>query len=367
MKKILLVEGRLSIGGGQVISLAVCKALAVENEMITFLPGDEKSPIAQLLSDYEQNYFVQHEYSRGQKSLNDAFRLAKNSFAFLKLRRVIKSRSVDVVYVQHASMLPTVLLACIGLNVKIIVHLHVVYSDNRVRSLMNRMLSKKKVSLILGVSHYTFSQLQPSLLKKCKIIYNPVPLLTPQSDKVIRNIAIIGDVIELKGHHVLFSAIAQMSSEYHIHVIGNIVDANYKERLLKDYPHVRVTFTGMIKDVHSYLRENRVGLVVVATTAVFETFSLAMVEAWSQSIPTIATNDFGMKELINKFLPQYKDYMLFEKNNSEDLRKKIEFLKNNETLYNTISHDVVSIVRNHLNEENFEKEVRLEIQKIFVK
>lgn len=63
MKRILLIEGRQTIGGGQIISLALCKALSVDNEIVTFLPGNNHSPIAELLKDYEQEYFVQNEFS----------------------------------------------------------------------------------------------------------------------------------------------------------------------------------------------------------------------------------------------------------------------------------------------------------------
>lgn len=358
MKKILLIEGRQSIGGGQIVSLAVCKALAIENKIITFLPGDEKSPVALLLRDYEQCFFVQHEYSRGQKSFKDIFRLIMNCFAFLKLRRVIKSRNVDILYVQHASMLPTILIACLGVKVKVFVHLHVVYSDERVRQLMNWMLSSNKISLILGVSNYTFTQLQSSLLRKSEVIYNPIPILTKQPDKNIRNIAIVGDVISLKGQHVLFEAVSMMSKDYHIHIIGNIVDYQYKEKLLKDYPKVNATFTGMIQDVTKYMRKNKIGLVAITSTAKFETFSLAMVEAWSQGIPTVATNDFGMKELVNRFLPQYKDTMLFEINKPEDLKNKIKSLAENDCLYSRISEDVRLVVVNNLNENIFSDKLR---------
>jgi glycosyltransferase involved in cell wall biosynthesis len=46
---------------------------------------------------------------------------------------------------------------------------------------------------------------------------------------------------------------------------------------------------------------------IVPSISPFETFSLSMVESWSMGIPTIATNAFGMKEIVNTFYQDQED------------------------------------------------------------
>lgn len=147
-----------------------------------------------------------------------------------------------------------------------------------------------------------------------------------------------------KGQHVLLEAIDMSPTEHEVHVIGNIVDHQYKSRLDEEFPMVNAIFTGMIDDVPQYMKTNGIELTVVASISPFETFSLAMVESWSMGIPTIATNGFGMKELVNRFLPQYRELMLFNISDSIQLCSNIGRLESDANIYNSIAKDCRSVV-----------------------
>lgn len=359
MKKILVIEGRTTIGGGQIITKEICDALKDEYLLHALVPGNNSVPTAILLKDICQSYFEYKEYSRGKKKLIDYYYFIKNLKIIRIIRKIIKSERPHLIYIQHASMLPLVLLSLLGLKTKIIVHIHVVYSDCRVRWFMNKMLKSKKITKILGVSNYTLSQLEKPLLNKSYLLYNPVKLYDClKNEKRTRNIAIVGDVTPLKGHEVLFKAISMLPLGYKIHVIGNVIDKQYKAHLLTDFPNVDVLFTGMVSDIPHYMKEHSIDITTIATTAVFETFSLAMVESWSMGIPTIATNDFGMKELVNRFLPQYSEFILFEYRNSEDLKNKIINLEIDEILYDKISRDCRQVVKKYFNEKCFPEKLK---------
>lgn len=356
--KILVIEGRKTIGGGQVVTKAVCDSLSDNHHIAVFLPGDKNSPVAKMLDNYRHFYFQQREYSRGKKGVADFCRFVCNFVSSFSLRNVITKNKFDVLYVQHASMLPVVLLACVGIQINIIVHLHVVYIDKYVRWLMNRMLTSQKIKIVFGVSDYTFSKLSSQVLPKCILLYNPIPTYAKQMSRSrTGGIAIIGDVAPFKGHHILFQAISMLGVGYKIHVVGNVVDKGYENRLRCDYPQVDCVFTGMLSDVHAYINEHQIDMTIVASVMPFETFSLAMVESWAQGIPTIATNDFGMKELVNKFVPQYAKNMLFEKENSKDLAEKIRLLETDTVLYNKISQDVKFVVDTYLSQISFSKNI----------
>ena len=78
-------------------------------------------------------------------------------------------------------------------------------------------------------------------------------------------------------------------------------------------------------------------------------------------IPTIATNAFGMKEIVNTFIPKYASQMLF---NLSDLIDKINELESNTSLYKEISDKTYKIVEEKLNYEIFSKSLNEIIESI---
>lgn len=283
------------------------------------------------------------------------------------LRRTIKENHIDLIYVQHVSMLPVVLLACIRRNVCIVVHLHVFHVDSVVKRVVNFLLTSDKVKVVIGVSEYTLSQLDSKLLKKCQVVYNPVHSDERNScDSKTHRIAIIGDVVKEKGHHILLGALSSHVNDYRVFAIGNIADELYYHDLQRQFSDIDVEYTGMINDVLSFLKAQSIDLVVVASTSPFETFSLAMVESWSLGIPTIATDGFGMKELVERFLPQYRTVMLFENGNSTDLMMKIDSIETDEILYADISNAVKQTVLKVFSPSFFCEKLNLIIERLMM-
>ena len=72
MRNILVIEGRQSIGGGQIITKKVCDGLSEENNISVFIPGKENA-ISLYLSDFSQYHYKLKEYSRGKKQVKDYF------------------------------------------------------------------------------------------------------------------------------------------------------------------------------------------------------------------------------------------------------------------------------------------------------
>lgn len=89
-----------------------------------------------------------------------------------------------------------------------------------------------------------------------------------------------------------------------------------------------------------------------------------MTESWALGIPTIATDDYGMKEIVEKYIPLYCDVILFNKGDVVDLVAKILNLYNDECLYRKVSDAVYCVIREHLNEGKFKKRLLNEISSI---
>lgn len=358
--KVLIIEGRKTIGGGQVVTKYICNELSKEYEIEVFIPGNSNSTISTYLNQYKQYYFKTKEYTLGKKKLIDYAKFFYNLISSgFYLYKTLKISRPDYIYIQHVNMLPITILINHFFKIKIITHIHVIHSDNKTRRLINYLLTSKQIKRVIGVSQFSLSQFTEKVKKKSVVIYNPVELReTYHPDLQKLNIAIIGDVYNSKGQHVLLESFNEKKEDYKIHIIGNIIDPNYKKYLEQHFNKTNVVYTGMINDVANYLKQNKIAITVIASIVKFETFSLAMVESWAQGIPTIATNDFGMKELTEKFLPQYKNLLLFPLGNSKILHDKILELTADKKRYQEISLTLRQTVKLNFNKQSFSEKIK---------
>lgn len=357
-KTLLMIEGRETIGGGQVMTKIICDSLSSEYDIINFIPGNKYSEISQYLRGYKCIFYNNRTYSHGKKTLSDLFKFIFNFFSIsIKLLKTELSIKYDIVYVQHLSLLPICVFVSLFTRKKIIAHIHVFYVDERARWILDFFLKSSLVVKVIGVSKYSISQFSLRVKQKAEVLHNPVvPKADNQRICITKHIAIIGDVCWQKGQHILFEALNNVDG-YFIHVIGNIVDTQYKAELEQNFKKIGFVFTGMINDVSTYLVENNISFTIVASISKFETYSLAMVESWELGIPTISTCDFGMKELVEEFLLKFKDSMLFTLGSSSKLREKIIALENNPKLYKDISVAVRKVADEHLRLSKFKKEL----------
>lgn len=364
-KNILILEGRETIGGGQIITKKIYKILSESNNVSVFIPG-EKNAISDYLSEYRIFNYKIKEYTRGKKKNKDYIYFIYNFFStYMSLYKVLNNNHFDIIYIQHQNVLPVAVFVNMIFKKTVIAHLHVVYVDKVTRLVINKCLQNKYIRKIIGVSNYTLQQLNSSNKSKSLVIYNPISSQKKVKDKKYSyQIAIVGDVINNKGHHLLFESLMNYSSKYTVHIVGNIIDEKYYESLKNKYQSIDTIYTGMIDDVCKYLSRNKIDLVIVPSISPFETFSLSMVESWSMGIPTIATNAFGMKEIVNTFIPKYASQMLFNLSDSSDLIDKINELESNTSLYKEISDKTYKIVEEKLNYEIFSKSLNEIIESI---
>jgi len=352
-ENILILEGRRSIGGGQVMTRHICSALSDSSNLIVFLP-DGQSEIREYLSEYKQYHYPLLEYKRGKKKIKDVLKFILNFVSIYKsLRRCVIEHKISTLYVQTSLLIPVVVVFARLHNIEVIAHLHVFHIDRKSRMILNLFLYSKMVTKIIGVSNYALSQLNEVNKQKSVVIYNCVNKLNVTSEPFHsdnrKSISIVGDVIEHKGQHVLLNVIDELPYEIEVNIIGSIVDIEYSNKLSKISKKQKVNIVGCVDNINHYLSNTDV--LIVASLLKNETFSLAMVEAWAMRVPTIASDFGGMKELVETFLPQFADNMLFELGNSLELKQKLENLLANRDEYLQIS-EAVELVYSH----NFTKQ-----------
>lgn len=360
MSRILVIEGRATIGGGQVVTRDICKALSVGGHDVNVLMPGPDSQLAEYLCEYAQMYYTVDEYSRGTKHLIDYLRFIKNIYrSVLAFRNAIVRFCPSIIYVQHSNAIPIATIMGKLYNVPVVVHVHVVFVDKVVQRMINFFLGFDSVRRIIAVSKYASQQLTNKNRVKCDIVYNHVAVRDAFEGKPnsVANVAIVGDVIEDKGHDILFEAIRYMNNNVRLHVLGRIVDERFCRTLQSKYSDIDAVFAGMVSNVSEYMRKHGIDVVVVASISPFETFSLAMVEAWAMGIPTIATCDYGMKELVYKFLHPHVDKMLFEPGNPTDLANKLNTLLCDANLRACIASDARKVVVEQFGFDEFSKKI----------
>lgn len=353
---VLLVEGRKDIGGGQIMSYRISRILAKHYSLFVLIPEGE-SPIDDLFHDFQRYYYPMREYRKGKKYLKDMYSLVVNFFVqYRVVKDILLKNRISLIYVQAPSLVPLMSFVAKRLGIKMIVHLHVVHLDRKTRFLLNFCLRIGNVRKIVGVSHFTLQQLSHCNKEKSTVLYNYINYKDTELRGLHQRkelvVAVIGDVMEIKGHHVLLEALEEMNLQVKVLLIGHIVEEAYRDRLLKMSRHCSLTLVGYVKDVDAYL--NQVDLTVIPSIA-SETFSLAMVESWGKGIPTIASRLGGMEELVTTFLPQYSDTMLFTPLDSRELSTKISNILTNDSLYCGISRAVNNVVSAHFTSAVFEK------------
>ena len=310
-----------------------------------------------MLQDYPQTTFKHKELSRGKKKIIDYFRFLYNFVCIAtSLITLLRHKKYDIIYVQHLSVLPIVMAVAKLFPTDIVAHVHVKYDDRKALWLINKSLSSQNVKKIIGVSNYALSQLSKQNLSKSVVVYNHVGsnLTTVLRKPISYKIAIVGDIAHSKGQIVLAEALNILPQKLECHVVGSIVDDDYAQRV--GQTNDKLIFAGMVPNVREYLTINDIDMVVVASIS-GETFSLSMTEAWSIGLPTIASNDTGMKELVSTFLPEHKDLMLFKTGSARELAAKLQQMYASTDQMHSISTSAHSVVVDNFDMLTFSKKI----------
>lgn len=372
MSRIMILEGHSHIGGGQMMTIRINSILNKEHEVYNYYPKNAK--LRGYLNKDNSIEYKMKSYTKGKKIILDYFKFILNTLYIIPhLSTSIKRLKIDIIYVQSQNMIPYASIVGKLLNKPVIVHLHVVHLDNVTNKFMNYFLKFSSVKKVIGVSDYTLKSLnKENYLKSCKI-YNYIDFIENSWDelefefnKTDFKIAIIGEVLKSKGQDILLKSTKYLKlNKYKLYIIGQVSDNEYMKELENIVEELNikenVIFTGRVENIEKVL--NNIDLVIVASRS-FETFSLAMVEAWMKGIPTIASNIGGPNELVCNFLSYYNDKVLFENKNHKDLANKINKIALDNELYKNISKDVRKVAEREFSYSTFKKEIETVVNSV---
>ncbi len=277
------------------------------------------------------------------KSANVTYLKSKSKFSlkpFFKILKLIKAHNIDIVHAngdKSSYFLPFFKLFYPSL--KLIHHEHhSILVDNKFYSFF-LFMTKSLVDCYIAVSGVVKSQLH----NKAKIPFSKIILLhnfCSQNQKIkkfIRKkpniIGFVGRLERLKGcEHLIkaFTLVKHENTDLKLIIAG---DGSLKQELQQQVQQLNlndsVIFKGFVNNPQKIYHD--IDLLIIPSIS--ETFSLTLIEAWSNSVPVIASDIPVFKELIkNK-----KTGMLFKCKDYQDLAAKINSLLNNFLLRKIIS------------------------------
>jgi glycosyltransferase involved in cell wall biosynthesis len=235
------------------------------------------------------------------------------------------------------------------LKKKIIYHVH----DSSSHSKQQRRfikLADKKVEKFIAVSGYIKEDLIKCGIneKKINVIYNGIEL-NSAAEKIRSTgnsvrIGIVGQIIPRKGHHLLVEALNKLKNqninafELHIYGRGNEDYISELKQKISEYGlDNKVTWEGFkrdLNDIYPFLD------IVVVPTLNDEPFGMVAIEPSVWSIPVIASNTGGLKEIIHDGINGF----LFANDNASALADRLKLLISDETLRIEMGHNAKEIL-----------------------
>lgn len=168
------------------------------------------------------------------------------------------------------------------------------------------------------------------------------------------NLVYVGRITEIKGIHILISAVESIKEkEITLSIYGDDDTTNYGAELrLKTKSNLNISWKGRIPPNKVREEISKYDLLCLCTT-ITEMSPLVFLEARSVGVPIIASNVLGNKKLID----DNKSGFLFDFNSSESLRNKLLEILNNPSLINEVN--------NFKQEIRTFKDIALEYSKIY--
>ncbi|HOZ79596.1 MAG TPA: glycosyltransferase family 4 protein [Ferruginibacter sp.] len=308
VKKILFFTGGSYVAGLEIVTLQLIKGLKdrgidVRCVVNGWNDGDFKSRLAAMNVPCYEVKIGWLYLTKPSWTLDTLLNYPR---AFLTCRKIMKEFKPDAV--NFSSYAIPVMLYPLVKN-KSFYTLHDTQLPNRKHRVIYQLL-KRRIGTFIAVSNHIAETLKnlgvPA--KKILVIHNGVAVPAPpgvtenQPGNSFR-FAIVGQVVEPKGHRVLVDAAALLVNRgvtnFKVSIIGNnettfghTLAAYIKEKGLSSF----FSWSGYIKDTDEIYRTADA---VVVPSLCTEAFSLATVEAMIRRLPVIASNKGGMKELID--------------------------------------------------------------------
>jgi len=326
MKRILWISASRIFGGAHIIS----------NKLIERIPGSTLLVNTVNESNYKQtSYPVEFmDFNNIRKEFKSIIIFIKEFYAIsFKLRKKFSNYS-EIIAIDFNSLIFASIAKIFRMNIDITYYVHSAFKNTTLNKMFIATFVNMISDKIIVPSNYLKINLQSIGVKSSKIdiVYNGVekinslPLKRNDNSKEII-ISHFGRINDQKGQDLYCRAIKQIVSEgkYDIRAYfgGEIDDKKYFEEIkreIKGYEE-NINYVGklMHQDVIEIINKSDI---VVCTSKYLENLPTILLEALSMGKVVVGSNLGGIPEIIEN----YKNGLLFEPNNEDDLYQKLKFI-----------------------------------------
>jgi len=211
-------------------------------------------------------------------------------FTALRLRRILKKRSVDILHAHVARDYTICAAAAWGIRkLKVIFTRHLLYRV-RVHGLYRRVdgwiATTSRILKTLQPLSPKLSAVIPNWVDVEKLEYRPHPLHSPLT------VGLLGEISPHKGHDDAIEAVRELGADVRLIVAGK-GDRKYVEALKEKAAGLQVDFPGFVS-----LPDFFEAVDVLAVPSWEEPFGIVLLEAMAAGVPVVATNRGGPLEIM---------------------------------------------------------------------
>lgn len=303
---VLCLDQFVNPGGGQRSLLDLLPAFAARGwRPSVVVPGDGPFPEMVRKLGFHTHNLSNGEYVNGNKPilqlLEYAARLPRLS---LRLRTLIRSSGVDVLYVNGARLLPPAALAARLTGAPLVFHCHNRLGQRASISLAGRSLQLARAQVIACCEHAA-APLRPFVnQQRLAVVYNGVERVR-KADRCrsgdLRRIGVIGRIEPEKGQLEFIQAARLVAVEFpycRFSIAGAPMfsDDSYYRQVVRASAGLPVEFLGWQDNISGVLA--RLDLLVVPSAPV-EATTRVILEAYSAGVPVVAFPSGGIPEILH--------------------------------------------------------------------
>ncbi|MDX7992001.1 glycosyltransferase family 4 protein [Xenorhabdus littoralis] len=334
MKIIFVITKADEIGGAQTHVKDIANKMKQDGHQVTVIVG-EKGALVSALNTLNIDVII-------LPSLVREISLYKDINCIYQLRRYINKLSPDIVTLHSSKAGIVGRLSLILTNIPVIFTAHgwafadgVSEKKKRLYILIERLFSRL-ADKIITVSHQDKElalKYKVSPNDKQVVIHNGIPDISishrpikdVKNDKVI-NLISVARFSDQKDHETLLKSLSLLNNRnWTLSLVGKGPLFNRTKELSRKLKlENNILFLGERNDVDELLEKSDIFIL----SSNWEGLPISIIEAMRHSLPVIASNVGGVKELIDDNINGF----LVERKNSNQLKEKIQYLIDNESI-----------------------------------
>lgn len=319
-KRIVFIIGSMRRGGAERVISILANNYAERGYGVDILTLLDDS------NDYvlNSNIIVKPIFNKNQS------RIKQSLTWILTIRKYVRKNKPDTIVSFIARINIITLLACLGLNKKVIVSER---NDPRAdgRSIIVKMatwLLYPIASCVVFQTKWAQFCFSKKIQSKSMIIPNPINVVSKVSSKKEKKIIAVGRLFEQKNHEMLIRAFKKVHEDYPDYKLYIYGEGELREKLTLQIQQLKLVETVFMPGNVLKIHEKMADAEIFVLSSNYEGLSNALLEAMTIGLPCISTDCAGSNEIIING----ENGILIPIGSEKELIKSIKLLISNQNL-----------------------------------